>query len=133
MTDQEISLYGLEAVTVSSSGSPDIEDDEELQGSFEQVSLVLGDSIEKGSGGLLITSRYRHDASKISTFFKSSINALKLAGRVSDTFNWKRYLPFHRRIVWISNEDRTTGLAARFSDITLHAVSQVSFCTILSM
>ncbi len=55
--DRLCSAHGLEAVTISSSGQPDIEDDEEFQRSFEGITLVLGDRLDKGSGSLLITSR----------------------------------------------------------------------------
>ena len=61
-----------------------MEADEEFQRSFEQVSLVLGDSIEKGAGSLLISSRYRRRASKISTLFTSNVHAIKQVGRTSD-------------------------------------------------
>jgi len=64
MADQDLlcRAYGLEAVTVSTSGMPDVEDDEEFQKSFEEVALVLGDRLDKGAGSLLITSRYRRHA-----------------------------------------------------------------------
>jgi hypothetical protein len=59
MADQDrlCRAFGLEVVTVSTSGVPDIEDDEECQKSFEEVVLVLGDRLDKGAGSLLITSR----------------------------------------------------------------------------
>jgi len=60
--DRLCRAFGLEVVTVSSSGMPDIEDDEEFQRSFQEVSLVLGDTLEKGAGSLRITSRCRRHA-----------------------------------------------------------------------
>ena len=60
MAGQEPSLmaYGLEEASVSSSGELDLENFEDLHQTFQEVALVVGDSIDKGFGDLAITNRY---------------------------------------------------------------------------
>lgn len=50
-------VYGLSEANVSSSGEVELENYEEVHQNFQDVALILGDRINMGMGGLIITNR----------------------------------------------------------------------------